>query len=141
MVNINGLEEINGENYPLDIWSLYMQGVVQGLPVEQLDTPSPDLKLRIKTGGYSYEKPGATTGRTRETTIPGFPTSRSTIPRPPVYGQPLPPQPPTYGPPVYEPPSQQPPIYGRPQQPQPLPPVYGQPWQEQPTYPQSQPTY
>ncbi|HKH76360.1 MAG TPA: PBP1A family penicillin-binding protein, partial [Rubrobacteraceae bacterium] len=28
MVNINGLPEINGENYPLDIWSLYMQGAV-----------------------------------------------------------------------------------------------------------------
>jgi penicillin-binding protein 1A len=57
MVNINGLEEINGENYPLDIWSLYMQGAVQKFPVQQFDTPSPDLALEVKTDGRTYVKP------------------------------------------------------------------------------------
>ena len=41
MVNINGLPEINGENYPLDIWSLYMQSAVQKYPVQQFDSPAP----------------------------------------------------------------------------------------------------
>ncbi len=57
MVNINGLEEINGENYPLDIWSLYMQGAVQKFPVQQFDTPGPDLALEVKTDGRTYVKP------------------------------------------------------------------------------------
>jgi penicillin-binding protein 1A len=49
MVNINGLPEINGENYPLDIWSLYMQSAVQRFPVQAFDEPSPDLNLEVKT--------------------------------------------------------------------------------------------
>ncbi|CAN5878776.1 hypothetical protein BH18ACT11_BH18ACT11_17410 [soil metagenome] len=57
MVNINGLEQINGENYPLDIWSLYMQSAVQGYSVEQFDTPGSDLNLEVKTDGRSYVKP------------------------------------------------------------------------------------
>jgi penicillin-binding protein 1A len=57
MVNINGLEVVNGENYPLDIWSLYMQSAVQKYPVEQFDTPSPDLNLEVKTDGRTYVKP------------------------------------------------------------------------------------
>ncbi len=57
MVNINGLEEINGENYPLDIWSLYMQDAVQKYPVEQFDSPGSDLNLEVKTDGRSYVKP------------------------------------------------------------------------------------
>jgi penicillin-binding protein 1A len=58
MVNINGLEQINGENYPLDIWSLYMQSAVQKYPtVQQFDTPSPDLHLEVKTDGRTYVKP------------------------------------------------------------------------------------
>jgi penicillin-binding protein 1A len=58
MVNINGLDVVNGENYPLDIWSLYMQSAVQKYPtVEQFDTPSPDLNLEIKTDGRTYVKP------------------------------------------------------------------------------------
>jgi len=122
MVNINGLEEINGENYPLDIWSAYMQGAVEGLPVEQLDTPSPDLKLKIKTGGYAYKEPektsktdgttGGTTGETtggttsettRPTTVPGVPR-----PRPPSVAQPSasPSQPPGTSQ------QQTPPVYG-----------------------------
>jgi penicillin-binding protein 1A len=57
MVNINGLQEINGENYPLDIWSLYMQSAVQKYPIQQFDTPSPDLHLEVKTDGRTYVKP------------------------------------------------------------------------------------
>jgi penicillin-binding protein 1A len=57
MVNINGLYEINGENYPLDIWSLYMQSAVQKYPIQQFDTPSPDLHLEVKTDGRAYVKP------------------------------------------------------------------------------------
>jgi penicillin-binding protein 1A len=58
MVNINGLDVVNGENYPLDIWSLYMQGAVQKYPtVEQFDTPSSDLNLEVKTDGRTYVKP------------------------------------------------------------------------------------
>ncbi|MGH3086242.1 MAG: transglycosylase domain-containing protein, partial [Rubrobacteraceae bacterium] len=48
MVNINGLAEINGENYPLDIWSIYMQGVAPYYEVEQFDIPSPSLDLRVR---------------------------------------------------------------------------------------------
>lgn len=57
MVNINGLPEINGENYPLDIWSLYMQNAARKFPVQEFDTPSPDLALEVKTDGRTYEKP------------------------------------------------------------------------------------
>jgi penicillin-binding protein 1A len=57
MVNINGLEEINGENYPLDIWSLYMQSAVQKYPVRQFDAPSSDLHLEVKTDDRTYVKP------------------------------------------------------------------------------------
>ncbi|QIN82120.1 PBP1A family penicillin-binding protein [Rubrobacter tropicus] len=57
MVGINGLEEINGENYPLDIWSLYMQNAAQKFPVQEFDTPSPDLALEVKTDEQAYVKP------------------------------------------------------------------------------------
>ncbi len=57
MVNINGLPEINGENYPLDIWSLYMQSATQRFPVQEFDTPSPNLNLEVKTDGRAYVKP------------------------------------------------------------------------------------
>ncbi len=58
MVNINGLDVVNGENYPLDIWSLYMQSAVRKYPVvDQFDTPNPDLNLEVKTDGRTYVKP------------------------------------------------------------------------------------
>src|SRR5215211_7850743 len=57
MVNINGLDVVNGENYPLDIWSLYMQSAVQKYPIKQFDTPSSDLHLEVKTDGRTYVKP------------------------------------------------------------------------------------
>ncbi len=142
MVNINGLEEINGENYPLDIWSAYMQGAVAGLPVEQLDTPSPDLKLKIKTDGYAYKEPektsktdgttrggttrGGTTGGTTGETTSGTTsetTRPTTVPGVPKFRPPSVAQPPTS-------PSQPP---GMPQRQ--TPPVYGQPPVAQPTYP------
>ncbi|MBA2535055.1 MAG: penicillin-binding protein [Rubrobacter sp.] len=57
MVGINGLDVVNGENYPLDIWSLYMQSAVQKYSVEQFDAPGPDPNLEVKTDGRSYVKP------------------------------------------------------------------------------------
>ena len=57
MVNINGLPKVNGENYPLDIWSLYMQSAVQRYPIEQFDAPNPELHLEVKTDGRTYVKP------------------------------------------------------------------------------------
>ncbi|HET7270599.1 MAG TPA: transglycosylase domain-containing protein [Rubrobacter sp.] len=57
MVNINGLEVVNGENYPLDIWSLYMQGAVQKYPVQEFDTPNSEMNLEVKTDGRAYVKP------------------------------------------------------------------------------------
>ncbi|MDQ3862762.1 MAG: transglycosylase domain-containing protein, partial [Actinomycetota bacterium] len=57
MVNINGLPVVNGENYPLDIWSLYMQSAVQKYPIQEFDTPSPNLHLEVKTDGRTYVKP------------------------------------------------------------------------------------
>jgi penicillin-binding protein 1A len=99
MVNINGLPEINGENYPLDIWSLYMQGAVGDLPVEQLDTPSDDLQLRLKTTGRALDAAptpattGGTTGSTaRETTTPRT-TPKLTTPQTPPASNSLPQQP------------------------------------------------
>jgi penicillin-binding protein 1A len=68
MVNINGLPEINGENYPLDIWSLYMQNAVQMFPEQQFDVPSPYLDLEVKTDGRTYVKPEETTEETDEAT-------------------------------------------------------------------------
>ena len=66
MVNINGLPEINGENYPLDIWSLYMQDAVKMFPEQQFDVPSPYLNLEIKTDGRAVAP--ETTEDTGETT-------------------------------------------------------------------------
>lgn len=57
MVNIRGYSEINGENFPLDIWSAYMKQAVQDFPVEAFDTPSPALKLKIKKDGRTYKEP------------------------------------------------------------------------------------
>jgi len=57
MVNINGLPQVNGENYPLDIWSLYMQSAVQKYQIQQFDAPNPELHLEVKTDGRTYVKP------------------------------------------------------------------------------------
>src|ERR671917_856844 len=66
MVNINGLPEINGENYPLDIWSLYMQDAAGKFPEQEFDVPSPFMDLQIKTDGRAV--PPETTEDTDETT-------------------------------------------------------------------------
>jgi penicillin-binding protein 1A len=67
MVNINGLPEINGENYPLDIWSLYMQSAVGLYPEQEFDVPSPFMDLQIKTDGRAVP-PTETTEETDEST-------------------------------------------------------------------------
>jgi penicillin-binding protein 1A len=67
MVNINGLPEINGENYPLDIWSLYMQDAVSMYPEQEFDIPSPFMDLQIKSDGRAVP-PQETTEDTDETT-------------------------------------------------------------------------
>ena len=120
MVYVRGFPEINGENFPLDIWSLYMQEAVKNLPVQQLDTPSSDLKLGIKTDGRSYGKLDAKAAekeKQEDATPPkplyGEPQQPPVNPKPPpIYGQPqpplVPPVPPTPGLP------QQPPASGQP---------------------------
>jgi penicillin-binding protein 1A len=69
MVNINGLPEINGENYPLDIWSLYMQHAAQRFPVQEFAAPSPDLNLEVKTDDHAYVKPEPPPEETTKETI------------------------------------------------------------------------
>jgi penicillin-binding protein 1A len=87
MVNINGLPQVNGENYPLDIWSLYMQSAVQLFPEQQFDVPSPYLDLAVKTDGRAYVKPEETTEETTEDTD----LERTTEPgRAPRYASPAP---------------------------------------------------
>jgi penicillin-binding protein 1A len=67
MVNINGLSQINGENYPLDIWSLYMQDAVRLVPEQEFDVPSPFMDLQIKTDGHAYVAPETTENTTQTT--------------------------------------------------------------------------
>ncbi len=92
MVNINGLPEINGENYPLDIWSLYMQSAVQKFPVQEFDAPSPNLELEVKTDGRAYVKPEPppeeTTEETTSETTTAAPAGETTT-EAPVYEGPL----------------------------------------------------
>ena len=128
MIYVRGFPEVNGENFPLDIWSLYMQEATKDLPVQQLDTPSSDLKLGIKTEGRAYGKLDARALRKekQEATIkapaackePQKPQVKA--PPPPIYGreaalatqsqqtQSAPPQQPASSQ------TQQPPVYGRP---------------------------
>src|SRR5215218_219217 len=102
MVNINGLAQVNGENYPLDIWSLYMQSAVQMFPEQQFDVPSPYLDLAVKTDGRTYVKPEETTEETTEDTDETTGFERTTEPeRAPLYASPAPqpaPQPAPGGP-------------------------------------------
>jgi penicillin-binding protein 1A len=67
MININGLSQINGENYPLDIWSLYMQDAVRLVPEQEFDVPSPFMDLQIKTDGHAYVAPETTENTTQTT--------------------------------------------------------------------------
>lgn len=51
MVGVRGLEEVNGETLPLDIWASYMARATAGDP--PLDFPEPDLsELRVVYNGY-----------------------------------------------------------------------------------------
>ena len=90
----------------MDIWSLYMQEVAKDLPVQQLDTPGPDIKLQVKTDGRTSGKSksaGETTSKTKEATTPRKSSSGQrgqplSVYRPlPIYGQPVPYDDPTYG--------------------------------------------
>jgi penicillin-binding protein 1A len=77
MVNLNGLTEINGENYPLDIWSLYMQSAVSMFPEQEFDVPSPYMDLQVKTDGHAVppleETTVESTDETTESTDAGEP--------------------------------------------------------------------
>ena len=79
MVNINGLTEINGENYPLDIWSLYMQSAVSMFPEQEFDVPSPYMDLQVKTDGHAVppleETTVESTDETTESTDASEPNS------------------------------------------------------------------
>ena len=139
MVYVRGFPEINGENFPLDIWSLYMQEAVKDLPVQQLDTPSSDLKLGIKTDGRSYGKLDAKATEKEK--------QEDATPPKPLYGEPQQPPVNPRPPPIYgreaasaAQPQQTQPASGEPQPPPvpPVPPTPGLP-QQPPASGQSQP--
>ena len=47
MIYVRGFPEINGENFPLDIWSLYMQEATKDLPRSSISQASTsNFKLR-----------------------------------------------------------------------------------------------
>jgi penicillin-binding protein 1A len=133
MIYVRGFPEVNGENFPLDIWSLYMQEATKDLSVQQLYTPSSDFKLGIKTGGRAYGRLDARAlqKEKQESTIK-VPAASKEPQKPPVNAPP----PPIYGreaaaaasgrsqqpsgqsqqppaPPAGQ--TQQPPVHGRPQ--------------------------
>jgi len=91
MLYVRGFPEVNGENFPLDIWSLYMQEAVRDLPVQELDKPSSDLKLQIKSGGRSLGKSVRET--TKEASFKAPAASKEpqkppvNAPPPPIYGR------------------------------------------------------
>jgi penicillin-binding protein 1A len=122
MVYVRGFPEINGENFPLDIWSLYMQEATRELPVQELDTPSRYLGLGIKTDGRSYHgKESARVAQERANFRKPSPSKEPqkppvNTPPPPIYG---PPQQPAGGRQSQQPVGGQPqqPVYGLPQQP------------------------
>jgi hypothetical protein len=109
-----------------------MQEATKDLPVQQLDTPSSDLKLGIKTGGRAYGRLDARAlqKEKQESTIKAPAASKEpqkppvNAPPPPIYGreaaaaasgasqQPASGQ--SQQPPV-PPAGQQPPVYGQPQ--------------------------
>jgi penicillin-binding protein 1A len=95
MIYVRDFPEVNGENFPLDIWSLYMQEATKDLPVQQLDTPSSDLKLGIKSDGRAYGKLDARAlqKEKQEATIKAPAASKEpqkppvNAPPPPIYGR------------------------------------------------------
>jgi penicillin-binding protein 1A len=56
MVNVHGLEEVNGRTLPLDIWADYMQEATAGAP--PLDFPEPDYgEFSTLERGYAADPP------------------------------------------------------------------------------------
>ena len=138
MIYVRGFPEVNGENFPLDIWSLYMQEAVRDMPVQELDKPSPDLNLQIKAGGRSLGKSVKdTTGEASfKAPAPSKEPQKPPVnaPPPPIYGrqqQPVPAGPAATSPALGTAPSpgqpQQPPVPGQPA----LQPANGQPVPQQ----------
>jgi penicillin-binding protein 1A len=117
MIYVRGFPEINGENFSLDIWSLYMQEATKELPVQELDIPSQYLKLQVKTDGRSYNgKESARIAQERADFRKPLPSKEPQ--KPPTNAPP----PPIYGPPRNNPPPPYRSTYNQPQQP-----VSGQP--------------
>ena len=53
MAGVHGIEELNGETLPLDIWSEYMAQATEGYP--NLEFPEADLsEFRVVYGGGAY---------------------------------------------------------------------------------------
>ena len=139
MIYVRGFPEVNGENFPLDIWSLYMQEATKDLPVQQLDTPSSAFRLGIKTDGRAYGKLDArATQKEKQESATKAPPASKEPQKPPVNAPP----PPIYGREAAlaaqsqktQPSASQQPASSQPQQPPVLPagqtqqpPVYGQP--------------
>lgn len=56
MVNIRGQEEINGSDFPLDIWSAFMLQATEDMPAQEFDEPDPDLELDDTRLGVKTEE-------------------------------------------------------------------------------------
>jgi penicillin-binding protein 1A len=94
MIYVRGFPEVNGENFPLDIWSLYMQEATKDLPVQQLDTPGSDLGLKIGVGGRAYGKlDSRATQKEKQESATKAPAASKEPQKPPVNAPP----PPIYG--------------------------------------------
>ena len=51
MVGVHGIEEVNGETLPMDVWSAYMDRATEGDP--SLEFPEADLSpFRVVYGDY-----------------------------------------------------------------------------------------
>jgi penicillin-binding protein 1A len=57
MINVRGYQQINGENFPLDIWAAYMSRAVQKYPYAEFEEPSDTLNLEVKRDGRAYSRP------------------------------------------------------------------------------------
>lgn len=56
MVNIRGQEEINGSDFPLDIWSAFMLQATEDIPAQEFEEPDPDLELEDTRLGVKTEE-------------------------------------------------------------------------------------
>lgn len=142
MVNIDGLSVVNGENFPLDIWSAYMQQAVSQFPrIEQFDVPGPGLHLKVKTNGRAYVPPPPKPKKPKKKKVSGSTTSvgGTTAPKQPVMPETTVPQQPTTTPSA--PPTQQrtQPLYTQPSYTRSQPPASSAPTSRQPPVQQSVP--